>query len=191
MAQRTPEERAEYDRWFKESVVHDLYEGGRWNPANTQKWLSEQTPAVWHELALNFNWGSPGVEPLRAIVEFNDCDRATAMSVFALAAPDYYEGEFAEGKTLTDFDGIDREIVDLLDAIGDGFYSGRYNSDTYKCAEDPAGWEAFYKRRAAQGEPIRWRLPPRAFKPTQGLDHNPEYVLVLDQFRVPFDRWRQ
>ena len=79
------------EQWRKDAVALDLFEGGHWNPENTIAWLRRQGPAVWHELARGFNWGNSGVAPLRAIIDFPKCDRATVMSVFALAGPDYYE----------------------------------------------------------------------------------------------------
>ena len=114
------------EQWRNDAVVLDLFEGGHWNPENTISWLRRQGPSVWHELARGFHWGNSGVGPLRAIVEFPNCDRATVMSIFALATPDYYEDELASGKKPEVMDEPDRFIVAILDAISDGFSSGMY-----------------------------------------------------------------
>ena len=178
------------EQWRNDAVVLDLFEGGHWNPENTISWLRRQGPSVWHELARGFHWGNSGVGPLRAIVEFPNCDRATVMSIFALATPDYYEDELASGKKPEVMDEPDRFIVAILDAISDGFSSGLYMSARYRCIEDPEAWSDYYFKRQSEGKPCRWRLPRRAFEPTQGLHHEPAYVLQHDRFLIPFEQWR-
>ncbi len=112
------------------------------------------------------------------------------MSIFALATPDYYEDELASGKKPEVMDEPDRFIVAILDAISDGFASGMYMSARYRCIEDPEAWCDYYFKRQSEGKPCRWHLPRRAFEPTQGLHHEPAYVLQHDRFLIPFEQWR-
>lgn len=174
--------------WRDSAIALDLYEGGYWNSENTVSWLRQQSPSVWHELVRGFNWCNSGVEPLRAIVAFPNCDRATVMSIFALAGPDYYEDALAGGTELEEMSECDRDVIALLDAIKAGFEVGKYTKGLYRCVEDPKHWRDYYSTRRGESKPMRWNLPPRAFEATKGLDHEPAFVLYNDRFLRPLAR---
>ncbi len=177
-------------QWRNSAITLDLYEGGYWNPKHTISWLCQQDPAVWHELVQGFNWVNSGIEPLRAIVEFPNCDRATVMTIFALAGPDYYEDALTGGTELGSMCECDREVIALLDAIKVGFEAGKYTKGLYRCVEEPKLWGDYYLNRCSEGKPVRWHLPLRAFEATGQLDHEPAFVLHYDRFLIPFERWR-
>ena len=174
--------------WRNSAIALDLYEGGYWNPENTISWLRQQDPAVWHELVRGFNWCNSGIEPLRAVVAFPICDRATVMSIFALVGPDYYEDTLAGGTEVAAMSECDREVIALLDAIKVGFEAGKYTKGLYRCVEEPKHWGEYYSNRRGEGKPVRWHLPPRAFEATQELDHEPAFVLHNDRFLIPYER---
>lgn len=54
-------------------------------PEEVIKWLGQQTPETWHDVASGFNWGFSWEQVLGWIVEQPDCDLATALQVFAVS----------------------------------------------------------------------------------------------------------
>lgn len=50
-------------------------------------WLRVRQPDDWHRLALGWNWDH-GLTPMQWIVTQTECDKATALHVFWLSAPD-------------------------------------------------------------------------------------------------------
>jgi len=82
-----------------------------WAPQACIAWLEEQSSDTLHDIALAYDWGSPGLEPLQAIIEHPLCDRSTSMFVFSYATPLIYEGLLSRNGAVDKLQGIDIEIV--------------------------------------------------------------------------------
>jgi len=192
MGQLSKQEIELRNKWREEGVVLDPYQGGFWNPEHTRSWIANQNADTLHDFALGFNWSSPGVEPLQAIIENPSCDRATAMTIFSLAAPDYYEATFVDDKIAYQ-SSTDNAIICLLDAITSVFQNHGFASAKFKMHPEVnlAEWKEYYNNRRQKGEPIRWNLPDRAYQETEGLDHNPQFIFDVSYERcmLPFDVW--
>jgi hypothetical protein len=66
-----------------------LEECERERDADNIAWLQRAGPDDWHRAALDFNWGNP-LYVIDWIVRQDDCDIATALTIFWLGEPTYF-----------------------------------------------------------------------------------------------------
>lgn len=78
--------------------------------ADNIAWLKEAGPNDWHRAALDFNWSQP-LYLLDWIVRQDDCDIATALTIFWLGEPTYWIEEVqARDKNPNGFSDLNRSI---------------------------------------------------------------------------------
>ena len=100
------------DIWFENSDKEEVL-----------KWLGQQTPETWHDVATGFNWGFGWQEVLGWIVEQPDCDLATALQIFAVS-------EYADIKNEKKSSG---QII--ISKIYDKIEAGRYSATGLKISK--------------------------------------------------------
>jgi hypothetical protein len=69
--------------------MDDLNEEERQAVAANIIWLNSTGPDDWHRVALDFDWGEP-LYVLDWIVQQDDCDMATALTIFWKGQPGYF-----------------------------------------------------------------------------------------------------
>lgn len=75
--------------------------------------LRPMGPDGWHRIALHGNWDFIEPEVWRWIVSQPDCDRATALTIFWKAQPDFYL-EYEDRESVPAFARDDFELVSLI-----------------------------------------------------------------------------
>ena len=92
-------------------------------------WLDQATPEQWHSFVLGFNWGDE-LDPLIWIARQDQCDMATALTIFWRSEPGWDLMMMAEGKT--DYSRPESAMIRYIaDRIAAGGYTRR------KIAWDP------------------------------------------------------
>lgn len=74
-------------------------------------WLQAVSPDQWHSFAIGFNWGDP-LDPLEWIVRQDQCDLATALTIFWRAEPGWDLMLLARGEPASD--RPERALVDYI-----------------------------------------------------------------------------
>ncbi len=185
----SPEEVARRQKWRSEAVVFSLYAGGSWNSDENVRWVEGLGADDWHAIACNYIWDSPDRRPLQAIVNRPDCDRATVMTIYAFASPNYYEDNLPIDEP---FLSMNLEIIKILDTISQNFRNDQYyKAAKFKCMEDPGWWRKCYEDRLKANKPTRWLLPDRAYAQTKGEPHKARYHFEHDEFLTPYQEWLQ
>ncbi len=124
----------------------------------------EQLPA--NELlqaASSYNWDMYPVEVLGRIAGRQDCSLLTALTIFELATPTYYDQESA---------AQDGDIVTLLQTIQDRINAGKYSHDQ---ADHDRGWQGLGEATGlvrAKVEGHRWHLDPSLVLPALELSED-------------------
>jgi hypothetical protein len=98
-------------------------------------WLPDQTPAVWHQIAMSWNWGD-GIEPLDWIVAQPNCDKGTAQTIFWNGEPVEYAGLEGGRKTVPAYR---HDVYDLLASIVKRWNDDYYGSWRYRTLPDILG----------------------------------------------------
>lgn len=129
-------------------------------------WLAEATPEQWHRFALGFNWDDP-LEPLFWIVRQDDCDMATALTIFWRSLPGWDIMKLANGEKV-----YDREEAPLIEYIAKRI--GRKGFQRRKIAWDPepvirSDYEAIKTHVAAIDDPP-WRPHRDMIRPVHGRE---------------------
>ena len=173
-------------RWDQEAIVVRFQDTEYKSLAAKIAWINQLDAGSLHEFACRFHWDGGEYLTLHAVVAHPACDKATAFSLFGLAAPDYYEGTPG---ALSDPNNSD--ICELLDAISARLAKDDFATAAFKPAEDPASWRSFRDKALSQGKSLRWNLPDRAFEGYDNQPHNPEYEFRgdMEEFRIPFEKW--
>lgn len=83
-------------------------------------WLKTATPEDWHRTVLDFNW-SNRLEPLLWIVVQNDCDMATALTLFWKCEPGWDLMLMARGEKV-----YERDEAAIIKVIADRINAGSY-----------------------------------------------------------------
>jgi Domain of unknown function (DUF4274) len=91
------------------------------------EWLPTQSPAVWHEVAVGWNWDN-GIEPLDWIIRQKGCDAGTAQHIFWLGNVDSFE-ERTGGRS--DVPHYRLDLYDMLLTIIGRWRAGEYLSWQY------------------------------------------------------------
>jgi hypothetical protein len=129
-------------------------------------WLAGATPEQWHSFALGFNWDDP-LEPLFWIVRQDDCDMATALTIFWRSVPSWDLMKLANGEEV-----YDREEAPLIDYIANRIGGRGYQRR--KIAWDPepimrSDYESIKAYVAAIGDPP-WRPHRDMIRPVDGRE---------------------
>jgi len=141
-------------------------------PDQLLDWLSTQSPGMWHEVATGYNWDLNAPRDLGWIIEQPECDLATAMHVFLLGEPGYYD----DYKLASEVPDYQRPVFDLLDRVAQRLIAGAYR--TRRFSLDPADlnrWQNYQRERLEAGKFIRWVLPDEAFGPFENLPTEAPY----------------
>ena len=129
-------------------------------------WLAEATPEQWHSFALGFNWDDP-LEPLFWIVRQDDCDMATALTVFWRSEPGWDFMKLAKGEKV-----YEREEAPLIEYIANRIWQKCY--PRRKIAWDPEqGMRSDYEELKADVTAIAdppWRPHRDMIRPVHGRE---------------------
>jgi hypothetical protein len=109
------------------------------------RWLmSEAGPDDWHIAADSWNWDN-GLMPLTWIIRQRQCDKATALNIFYLSAPEYYL-QFAGDRTRMPPWHVDNFdfICELRQRYVDGFYTRS------EIALDVSNWASVWREPGAE-----------------------------------------
>lgn len=171
-------------RWLAEGVYMHPSNKVREGEQALDEWINTLNAHTLHELAIRWNWDA-GHEILVSVLKHPDCDRATAMSLYALADPAYFE---TVSKKADDND----EGCQVLNEIAKGFEDGRFRKGRLALDTDFTLEELkeYRDERRTNGDLLFWDLPDRAFAPLSGRKHNPQYELIHgDTLMYPFVKW--
>lgn len=124
--------------------------------------LKAMGPDGWHRIALYANWDFTEEAVWKWIVSQSDCDRATALTIFWKASPDYY----FQYQNRASVPGDDRSGYDLVASIRERWLAGGYKRGelAFDLSEDfvPvdfADLERRYGARVATLMPVSMRGP--------------------------------
>lgn len=87
-------------------------------------WLGTKGPREWHVCALDWNWDR-GLGPLPWIVRQPDCDRGTAIAIFALGEPGIFE-KYDSVEELRAKEGYYPEQAEMLIEMCQRWAAGQY-----------------------------------------------------------------
>ena len=111
-------------------------------------WLPAQSPAVWHEIATCWNWGS-GIEPLAWIASQPSCDAGTAQTIFWNGEPSEYS-VMEQGRN--EVSAYRHDVYDMLAQIAARWNAGEYITWRYKTIPDILTSRRFYDLPAANSD---------------------------------------
>ena len=118
-------------RAYRQSPAVWRFVPGRGSAKHLRKWLGQQGPADWHEIALHFDLSGKDLAPLHFIASQPDADRASIMSMVL----DLGLSELEREALRTSRGHIHKtrpEQARLLDLISDGFAHGFYKTDKFR-----------------------------------------------------------
>ena len=121
-------------------------------PKEVIKWLGQQTPETWHDVATGFNWGFSWEKVLGWIVEQPECDLATALQVFAVSE---YAGIKNENKSSGQI---------IISKLFDKVEAGQYGAAGLKIRK-PERWLVIN----ADKSPKAVAFQSRSWTPSNGL----------------------
>ncbi|MEO1638408.1 MAG: hypothetical protein AAFU41_04095 [Pseudomonadota bacterium] len=191
------------------SALHPIEELKRKHPEKVEDWFAEpDVVPVWggnperfvqnldsdtlHEIGCKLRWDDT-VPWFLAIAGHPLCDHATLWNMYHLAAPDFYESKMRESGSSRDvFEGMDAQVVELLDLIVARFQQDDVASKTFRRDEEFPAIMVKAQQQAArdQGSPLIWELPDAAFAETVGEHHAPQYEVSMgDRILPAFDKW--
>lgn len=87
-------------------------------------WLAENGPDEWHRWATNANWDY-STDLMRWVIDQEQCDKGTALSIYYMAQPDFYEQFATVEAALAD---MASEGAELMIAICVNWAAGRYRT---------------------------------------------------------------
>lgn len=175
-------------RWEQEATIFETF-SDTCTADDLIQWINDLDAGSLHEYALHFNWDTSDWTPLEAILRHPDCDKATAITIYGLASPD-----FCERPSFDLDDTFDRriflEIDKLLTIILDRFRAGGFSTAHFSPTEDVTRLKRD-RDIARENGSIKWYLPDDAFVGFEGQPHNPKYEFDFNsgEFRTPFDEW--
>lgn len=148
-------------------------------------WIAQLGSDCLHEFVLNFDWDAEDVVVLHAVIDNPACDKATAMTLYALAGPEYYDA-LEDNK-----DGIDWARVALLDKIYSRVEAFGFGPSQFIPGDEMILWKNYRDSTLAAGRPMRWVFSDHAFEGFGPHGHTPRYVYQGESrcFMTPFERW--
>ncbi len=135
------------------------------------EWLKFASPDDWHRVVLSFQWAEK-YDPLMWIVQQDDCDKATALTVFWRCCPEIGDAETVRASRSENWLS-DNEIVEYI--------ANRLNGRGYSRTEiafdrepimldDYAGFE----RDISEVKDPLWRPHPDMIRPISGREVVPD-----------------
>lgn len=129
-------------------------------------WLAaEATAEDWHRVALGWNWDR-GSDPLWWMIVHPACDKATALTVFWGARPDYYL-KFAGDRDAVP--SVNADGFDLAREVRTRWMDGFYTRSEFAFALEEDGWGVdFAALEARAGARLAVDIPPGMRGPLAG-----------------------
>lgn len=139
-------------------------------------WLEKATPEQWHSFVLGFNWGDE-LDPLFWIARQDQCDMATALTIFWRSEPGWDLMMMAEGET-----DYSRPESAMIRYIADRIAAGGYTRRKIAWDAEPSMRADFddMKAKVALIANTPWRPHPAMLKTLDGKE------VVED-----FEAWRE
>lgn len=124
----------------------------------------------------------------KAILNHPQIDRSTALQIFHVCTPDFYEKELAKGRDLAFFDDEEDQVfIAIIELAYERLKSSVPMTSRFKSAALNE-WEKF-----PHVSPVtfkRWHLDGAVLKPTENLDPKPTIEYRYSTIQLAFDVWR-
>lgn len=163
---------------------------GRGNRKHIRRWLGGQSRDDWHEIALNFDMDTTDLAPLHFIVSQPNCDRASVLTLLLSLDPTAQEARHAKDP-FNDPHSVAPERARLMDKIAEGFAQGFYPEGQFRIRQTQGRLRQAAHEYSMLENPTLWSFPDRAWLPTKGQRHRPDYVWDRAEScqRIPFEIW--
>ncbi len=127
------------------------------------------------------------IEVFRAILEHPECDRATALQIFHMCDPYYYEQEMAKGYSIDQgLDEEDRVYIEILKIAHNELCRRPAWRGKFDCSA-LAEWHA--RPHCSPALFCRWPLPAAVLAPTENKQAQPTIAYTFSTIRLQFETW--
>jgi len=159
------------------------------------KWLEAHGPDEWHRVANSWNFDNDD-RVLNWIVDNPKCDKATALDIFWLCAPDYSLG-FKDRDAIMAQAAYNVVAYDLSTKIVNNWQAGRYKTALFATEQVSPDYVAGYEsQEVAIGQVnLPWIIPADMRKPIVGKEldcsgyaegYAPELAARLEELGIRF-----
>src|SRR3989344_4934279 len=86
------------------------------------EYLKTATPAMWHQIAWNWNWDDGHDGPIKWILDNPECDKGTALLVYWYLSPRYFS-QYENADVVKNYERVHYDLIKEIEKkYLEGFY---------------------------------------------------------------------